>query len=101
MRHVTMNIENFVLEETGHSASIEYCIDDNGLMIKASIYYDRERTEYDSPILEKEFDTMEDAINFLETECERLIVEELENRAWKGRRAQEKLDEIKTHGFEL
>ena len=101
MRHVTMNIENFVLEDMGHSASIEYWKDDKGLMIRASIYNNRERDEYDSPILEKEFDTMEDAINFLETECELLIVGELNHRTFKGRRAQERLDEIKENGFKL
>lgn len=101
MRHITMNIENHVLEDMRRSASIEYWKDDFGLMIRAFIYDNDEMDRYNYPILEKEFDTMEEAINFLEIECERLIVPELLNMAFKGRKAQERLDEIKENGFKL
>ena len=103
MRHVEMKIESYLLEDIGRVAIIEYWKDDKGLMVRASIYdnNDMDAYHYNFPVLRKEFDTMDDAIEFLETECERLIVEELKNQAFKGRRAQERLDEIKINGFEF
>lgn len=101
MRHITMNIENHVLEDIGYSASIEYWKDDKGLMVKAQIHkYDSHFNEY-FRIDEKEFNTMEDAINYLEIECADITIAELNHRAFKGRRAQERLDEIKEEGFKL
>ena len=101
MRQVEMKIENYLLDDIGRSATIEYWKDDLALMVRASIYDNNEMDAYNFPILRKEFDTMDDAIDFLETECERLIVEEFKRRAWQGRRAQERLDEIKENGFKL
>lgn len=101
MRHVEMKIESYLLEDIGRSAIIEYWKDDFALMVKASIYDNNDIDGCDFPILRKEFDTMDDAIEFLEKECERLIVEEFKRRAWQGRRAQERLDEIKENGFKF
>lgn len=101
MRHVEMKIESYLLEDIGHSAIIEYWKDDFALMVKASIYNNNDIDGCDFPILRKEFDTMDDAIEFLETECERLIVEEFKRRAWQGRKAQERLDEINANGFKF
>lgn len=103
MRHVEMKIESYLLDDIGRSATIEYWKDDFALMVRASIYDNNEMDAYNFnfPILREEFDTMDDAIKFLETECERLIVEEFKRRAWQGRRAQERLDEINANGFKL
>lgn len=101
MRHVEMKIESYLLEDIGRSATIDYWKDNVGLMVKASIYDNNDIDGCDFPVLRKEFDTIDDAIKFLETECERLIVEEFKRRAFQGRMAQERLDEINANGFKF
>jgi hypothetical protein len=101
-RFITMNIENHRLDNAGYESSILYRQNDSEISIIAEIYRKYERTEYIHPAVESgEFTNIEDAIKFLEIECELLVIEELTQRERKGRWAKEILDEIKEKGFEL
>ena len=52
-------------------------------------------------IIKKEFETMREALNWLEQKCTDLLIEDLAITASRGRWAQEKIIEINEKGFYL
>jgi hypothetical protein len=52
-------------------------------------------------IIQKGFETMGEALQWLEQKCKYLVIEDLSIRAWRGKHAQEKIDEINKNGFYL
>ena len=52
-------------------------------------------------IIQKGFETMGEALQWLEQKCKDLVIEDLSIRAWRGKLAQEKIDEINENGFYL
>lgn len=101
MRHVTMNIDNYILEDAGYAASIEYWKDDNAVMARALISNINDELSDGWPFVREEFNNLDDALNFLQKSCAELVASELEVRTLRGRRAQERLDEINENGFKL
>jgi hypothetical protein len=52
-------------------------------------------------IIQKEFETLREALYWLDEKCKALVLEDLSIVAWRGKRAQEKIDEINENGFYL
>ena len=101
MRHITMNIDNYILKDAGYAASIEYFKDDNAVMARALISNLNDKLSDGWPFVREEFNNLDDALNFLQKSCAELVASELEVRTFRGRRAQERLDEINEIGFKL
>ena len=108
MKYVRMKIENSLIEEAHCEAWIHYCSDDKGQKISAIINGIDENGHYQDLLgnpcesrIQKEFDTIEEAISFLEEKCKSLIIEELTDVSRRGRWAQEKIDSINNQGFML
>ena len=50
---------------------------------------------------QESFETMREALHWLDEKCKGLVIEELSIIAWRGKHAQEKIDEINKNGFYL
>lgn len=108
MKYVRMRIDNSLINDAHYEAWIHYCEDIKGSKVSAIINGIDENGHFQDLLgrhcesrIQKEFDTIQEAINFLEEKCKSLVIEELTNVAWRGRRAQEKIDCIDNEGFHL
>lgn len=108
MKYVRMKIDNSLLDDARYEAWIHYCEDSKGLKVSAIINGIDENGHFQDLLgrhcesrIQKEFDTIQDAISFLEEKCKSLVIEELTDVARRGRWAQEKIDIINDGGFQL
>jgi hypothetical protein len=108
MKYVRMKIENSLIEKAHYEAWIHYCEDSKGLKVSAIINGIDENGHFQDLLgrhceskIQKEFDTIQEAISFLEEKCKSLVIEELTDVSRRGRWAQEKIDSINNQGFML
>jgi bifunctional DNase/RNase len=108
MKYVRMKIENNFINDAHYEAWIHYSENERERKVIAIINGIDENRHFQDllgrhceSMIKKEFDTIQEAINFLEEKCKSLVIEELTNVAWRGRQAQEKIDCIESMGFQL
>lgn len=99
-KYVTMEIKNHLLKEAGFQASICYCEDEEGHLLRAVIFGEDE-TGYDSIIHDEFFSSIRDAISFIEENVKEIAMENLTRVANKGKVAQDHLNTINQYGFTL
>ena len=109
--YVRMKVENEMLQDAKMEAWIHYDelynnkenpkiwakiigIDENG-------YFEDLLGRTCESIIQKEFETMREALHWLEQKCKDLIIEDLVITTSRGKWAQEKIDEINENGFYL
>ena len=109
--YVRMKVENEMLQDAKMEAWVHYDqafnnkenpkiwaiilgIDENG-------YFEDLLGRTCESIIQKEFETLREALHWLDEKCKCLVIEDLSIRAWRGKHAQEKIDEINEKGFYL
>ena len=110
--YVRMKVENEMLQDAKMEAWIHYTFSkvdySNQLEFTAIIRGIEDNAHFDDLLfrcneskIEQIFDSVEEALHWLEEKCKELVIEELSIRVWRGKRAQEKIDEINENGFYL
>jgi hypothetical protein len=102
--YVRMKVENEMLKDAKMEAWIHY----DEQRILAKIHGIDENGHFEDllgrtceSIIQKEFETLREALYWLDEKCKCLVIEDLSIIAWRGKRAQEKIDEINENGFYL
>ena len=108
MKYVRMKIDNSLINDAHYEAWIHYCEDIKGSKVSAIINGIDENGHFQDLLgrncesrIQKNFDTIEEAISFLEEKCKIMVIEDLTDVSSRGRWAQEKIDSIKNEGFHL
>ena len=106
--YVRMKVENEMLQDAKMEAWIHYDDMYNEQIILAKIHRIDEKGHFEDllgrtmeSIIQKEFETLREALYWLDEKCKGLVIEDLSIVAWRGKRAQEKIDEINENGFYL
>ena len=102
---IRMSVENGSLEQYGFEAGmVAIECDDNTWIYRAVLTNrdeDRLVCQFWSGDVDAEFASMPEAIEWLHGKAREAVVKACKHKAWIGREAQNKIDDISEYGFDL